>query len=766
MLLLLLGRWQDALFGLAALANTVIGCVQELRARRMLERLALLHDVQVTVLRQSGPAEIAVRDVLPEDLLLLRPGEQLPADACVLTAAGLEVDESLLTGESDPVPKTAGDRLLSGSSVIAGTGRARVERIGADSFAGRIGAQAKRFSLINSELRNGLNRILRTLSWALLPIMALVVNGQIQSEHGWSEAIRNGTWRDAAVAAVASVISMIPQGLVLMTSVAFAVGALKLARRQVLVQELPAVEALARVDILCLDKTGTLTEGAAVFEAAYRPDGQVLGGYGSQDGRAVAGADGSGGRALARWELALSWFAADVNANATSRCLRSVFKDAPTASPLSTVVFASSRKWSAVSFAAGPASGAWVLGAPEFVLNRAAGGAPDPSVAPVLAVAAELALSGRRVLVLAHAPTAMTGPEAEQYMLPPGLLPVVVLTFREQIRPDAARTLAYFKDEGIGVRIISGDSPGTVSAVAREVGLVFEGDGVDARTLPSDPDQLGEILEGHLVFGRVTPGQKKDMVQALQRRGHVVAMTGDGVNDALSLKEADLGIAMGSGAAATRTVSRLVLLDNKFSRLPAVMAEGRRVIANVERVSMLFLTKTAYAVLLSLAYAGLFWPFPFLPRQLSAVDGLTIGIPAFFLALMPNTRRYVPGFLKRSLVFAIPAGSVAAVVVLAVNAYALFGTAYPLPTVRNATVLALSVVGLWVLLVLARPLDRWRRLLVASMYLGLGGLLALPLVRDFFALAVPPPDLLAVSLLAASAGCAGIEAIHRHLHKD
>ena len=736
LLLLALGHWQDALFGLAALANSVIGTVQEFRAKRLLDTLALLQAPRTRVLRQGRIRDIPVEDVVADEVLVLRSGDQLPADAVVLHADGLEIDESLLTGESDPVSKAGGGALLSGSIVVAGAGNATATRVGTDSYANRLTAEAKRYSLVNSELRNGLNRVLKTVSWALLPIMALVINGQIQAEHGWEEALRSGTWRDAAVAAAGSVISMVPQGLVLMASVAFAVGALKLARSNVLIQELPAVEGLARVDILCLDKTGTLTAGSIVFDDVHRLDDPAPPG----------------------WERALAWLGADQNANSTARCLRQAFTDAVEPAPASTVPFSSARQWSAVSFTGHPGQGAWILGAPEVVL--AADGAAH---ARALRLAAELAASGRRTLVLAHASLPLPGAAAAPDRPPDGLQPAVLLTFREKVRPDAAAALAYFREEGVGLRVISGDNPGTVAAIAREVGLTFEGQGFDGRMLPTDPELLSSVLEEHQVFGRVAPARKKDMVLALQRRGHVVAMTGDGVNDALALKTADIGIAMGSGAPATRAVSRLVLLDGEFARLPAVVAEGRRVIANMERVSMLFLTKTSYAVLLSVAYGVLFWEYPFLPRQLSAIDGLTIGIPAFFLALMPNTRRYVPGFLKRSLAFSIPAGLVAGAVVLAVNIYAR-SAGYSTFQVRTGSVIALTTVGLWVLVVLARPLNVRRGLLAGAMYAGLLGLFAVPWVRDFFELGVPAPDLLAVSVGTAVPGCLAIELIHRLQH--
>ncbi|KIS26129.1 ATPase [Arthrobacter sp. SPG23] len=732
-LLLALGQWQDALFGFAAVGNAVIGVVQEYRAKKSLDRLAVLNFPHARVLRDGAIQDIPTAEVVLDDVILLFAGDQVPADATVYDAHGLEIDESLLTGESNPVDKAPGTEVLAGSSVVGGQGRAQVIRVGDDSFAGKLTTQAKRFSLVNSEIRTGLNKVLRWITWGLLPVMAIVVNGEMQAQGGWNQALDTGAWKTAAVGAVASVIAMVPLGLVLMASVAFALGGLRLARDKVLIQELAAVEGLARVDMLCLDKTGTLTEGKIIFDGVHD-----------------AGAAPAEG-----WQQALGWFGADPDANATARCLAAVYKDDGGLRPASSVPFASSRKWSAVSFNNGSAPGAWVLGAPELVLE-----ATTPGHARALASAAGLASSGLRALVLAHAGRPMADREAEAAALPSMLVPAAVLTFREKIRPDAAATLAYFRKQGVDLRILSGDDPRTVAAVARNVGL-DAADGYDARELPEDPELMADVLQNHTVFGRVTPAQKKAMVAALRSRGHVVAMTGDGVNDALALKEADIGIAMGSAAAATKAVSRLVLLDGRFDRLPGVVAEGRRVIANIERVSMLFLAKTAYAIALSVAFGGLLWGFPFLPRQLSATDGLTIGIPAFFLALMPNARLYRPGFLKRSLTFAVPAGLIITAAVLAVNAYAAVAGVYGQDSVRTGSVMVLALVALWVLVVLSRPLNRWRLLIVASMYAGLFALLTVPVIADFFGIASPPDTLRNAALLAAVGGCAAVELVFR-----
>jgi cation-transporting ATPase E len=741
-LLLVLGQWQDALFGFAAVGNAVIGVVQEYRAKRVLDRVTVINAPHARVLRDGAVQDIAVDAVVDDDILVLRAGDQVSADATMLDSESLEIDESLLTGEADPILKAPGADVLSGSSVVAGHGRARVTRVGAESFASQLTAEAKRFSLVNSEIRNGVNRILRWITWALLPIMAIVVNGQMQVHGGWELAISTGSWRVAVVGAVASIIAMVPLGLVLLTSVAFAISGVRLAQQKVLIQELAAVEVLARVDIICVDKTGTLTEGAIVFDAVHQ-----------------IATTPNPGRETSGWRQTLGWLGAEPNANATARCLAEQFPADGALTAVSAIPFSSERKWSAVDFGSqAVAPGTWVLGAPELVLPS--GASPGSVIATALSEANALASAGMRTLVLAHSAETMATDVTGGSRLPFGLSPTVLLTFREKVRPDAARTLSYFHAQGVGVRIISGDDPDTVAAVAKEVGIHVE-KGYDARNLPADPDDLSDVMERHLVFGRVTPVQKKEMLQALQRRGHVVAMTGDGVNDALALKQADIGIAMNTAAAATKAVSRLVLLDGRFDRLPTVVAEGRRVIANTERVSVLFLTKTAYAIAMSVIFGALLWGFPFLPRQLSVTDGLTIGIPSFFLALMANTRRYRPGFLKRSLFFAVPAGFIVTAGILAVKTYATLVDGFSTAALQGASVITLSLIALWILVVAARPLNLARIAIVLAMYAGLVGLLAIPLLRAFFNLTVPPPELLHVSIIASLGGCLAVEVLGR-----
>jgi cation-transporting ATPase E len=523
-----------------------------------------------------------------------------------------------------------------------------------------------------------------------------------------------------------------------MTSIAFAVGAVRLSQRKVLVQELPAVEGLARVDVICLDKTGTLTAGDIVFDEAHpmvpwSPE--------------VTDDD-------EEWRHVLAWNGAEPDANATARCLAPEFPVERTLVPARRIPFSSDRKWSAVSFSTGP-SGTWVLGGPEIVFAESAG--QDA----LLRRAAELAGSGRRTLVLAQAPAALTAAEEDAETKPAGLVPIALLTFRESVRPDARETLEYFARQGVAVRIISGDNPHTVAAIAREVGLTGVS-GFDARELPEDERQLAAVLEHNQVFGRVTPEQKKAIVLALKSAGHTVAMTGDGVNDALAIKDADIGIAMESGSPATKAVARLILLDGKFAHLPGVVDEGRQVMANIERVSMLFLSKTAYAVSLALLFGILAHEFPFLPRQLSVTDGLTIGLPAFFLALLPNARRYESGFLKRSLGFAIPAGVVIAGLILAVSLVA-GAMGLPIEVERTGATIAVALGGLAILVSRSMPLTWLKSAIVVAMIAGLVLLLTVPITTWFFQLEPLPLPYLSV-VLASSAIAAGAIAIIHLVH--
>ncbi len=679
---------QDALFGVVLVVNTAIGIIQELRAKQTLDRLALLSAPKARVVRDGAPAEIPVGQVVLDDVVELEPGDQVVVDGAVTAAQGLEVDESLLTGESDPVAKEPGDEVLSGSFCAAGSGRYRASRVGREAYAARLAEEARKFTLVQSELRSGIDLVLAGISWLLVPTVALLVWSQVRSVMSLGEAMR---------VSAAGVVGMVPQGLVLLTSVAFAVAVIRLGRRQVLVQELPSVEGLARVDVVCFDKTGTLTRGSLSVQAIEVLDDAV-------DAHA----------ALA----AIS--AADPTPNATLRAIGAHNGESPGWQLTGMVPFSSARKWSGASFAE---TGSWVLGAPEVVL---------PGDHRIAEQVERHALDGKRVLLLAR-----SGSLPDGDVLPVALAPVALVVLGDDLRPDAADTLRYFAEQGVAAKVISGDHPQTVGAIARRIGIPGAEQVVDARDLPDDQRALAASLDAATVFGRVTPHQKRAMVKALQGAGHVVAMTGDGVNDVLALKDADIGIAMGSGSSASRAVAQLVLLEGQFDTLPDVVGEGRRVIANIERVANLFVTKTVYAVFLAVAVGVLTLPFPFVPRHLTLVGTLTIGLPAFFLALAPSKKRARRGFIKRVLRFAVPVGILAGAST-SLAYWLAISEDLPVIEARTVATMVLGAIGLAVLAVAIRPLQGWHQALLATMAFSFFVVLATPGLRQFFELELPP----------------------------
>ncbi|WP_101750645.1 HAD-IC family P-type ATPase [Nesterenkonia massiliensis] len=786
--IILLGRWLDLLFAVAAVGNVIIGLIQEYSAKRKLDAIALLHQDNIRVLRDGMVLLVHREQVVLDDVVELRRGDQVPADGVVLSSDALDIDESMLTGEAVPVSKHRGDQVLSGTAVLSGTGRFQVTAVGEKAHAVKLAAEAKKYLKINSEIRRALEKIAFWLSLALLPITAVVFNGQMQAHGGWAAAWESTAWREAMVTAVSSVTAMVPAGLALMTTIAFAVAAVKLAQNQVLIQEQPAVEILARVDVVCFDKTGTLTDGTIAFHGAslLDEDGIPLRWERGTAGTAVEGAAETaapgramqGGTALEGtrpWQQVLAHFGADELANPTAAALNVPFTALPRHRPVAHVQFSSMRRWSSVSFAddAGELAGHWVLGAPEILRSPAA--APDVNVARLLSHTDAIAAQGLRALVLCWAPlrpagdpgdlkatVSGSGKSADQAAarLPAQIRPVTLLTFKENVRRDAAETLEFFREQNVALKVISGDNPHTVAAVARDVGMVFDDDGIDASQLPDSEQALRSAVSTHTVFGRVTPEQKSAMVKALQANGHVVAMTGDGINDALAVKNADLGIAMGNGAPATKAVSRMVLLDGKFSRLPGVLAEGRKVIANTERLAHLFLTKTTYAIILGMFFALAFWQFPFLPRQFSTVDFLMIGCPAFFLAIMPNTQRYRGGFLKRSALFSLPPSLAICAALIAVSA---FGRHFQeeASEIQTASFICLALVGLWVLNTALRPLTGVRIVLIAGMYLLLTAVLLVPISQQYHLFTLPSAELLAAAFVASLLGCGLVEVGHR-----
>ncbi len=715
-LILVAGYPADALFAGVVVSNSIIGVFQEVRARRTLRDLELLNAPKAVARRDGDDVELGVSQVVADDILVLSPGDQVVVDGEVLRSVGLDCDESLLTGESDPVEKVVGDTVMSGSFVSSGSGLYRATGIGADSYAAKLAEEARIFKLADSELRKGVNIILRWLTFIIPPAAGLLLLRLLGSD----EVDR---WQDALQGTVAAAVAMVPDGLVLLTSLAFIVGIIALARRQALAKELASVELLARVDTLCLDKTGTITTGEISYGGV-----EPLNGNHVDDVGAALGALG----------------AADPSPNPTLAAIITAHGDPGDGWVADEITpFSSARKWAATHFVD---RGSYYLGAPEILID-----ADDQSS---LAVVRERAEAGSRVLVLAHADG-----EHQGETQPDHLEPLAIVTLEDTVRSDAPEILDFFRSQGVTIKVISGDNPATVAAVARRAGVPNSDIGTDARTLPDDGDDadgFAETVDSTAVFGRVTPHQKRAMVRALQNRGRVVAMTGDGVNDVLALKDADMGIAMGAGSSSTRAVAQLVLLDNKFSTLPRVLAEGRRVINNIERVANLFITKATYAVLLTVLVGLSGAPFPFLPRQLTLIGTFSIGVPGFFLALSPNEALVRPGFLRRVLWFSLPAGVVAGAV-----AYVTYEIGRRLDDVtlaesRTIATITLLAAGLVILVAISRPLRPWKvglAVVMGSLYVAV---MTIPFLRDYFELDAPPTDGWVVTAIGSAVACVGV----------
>lgn len=714
----------NGLFGLLIVFNSVIGMVQEIRAKQMLDKLAIVGQAKPLVRRQSGTQSLPPAEVVLDDIIELGPGDQIVVDGDVVEESDLEVDESLLTGEADPIGKGIGDQVMSGSFVVSGSGAYRAARVGREAYAAKLAEEASKFTLVKSELRNGIDQILKFITYLLIPAGLLIIYTQLFTT--------DVGWRASVLAMVGALVPMVPEGLVLMTSLAFAVGVVRLGRRQCLVQELPAIEGLARVDVVCADKTGTLTEnGMRVSQVVELP-----------------GAEGLPVRAAL---AALA--AADTRPNASIAAIAEAFPTAPGWTSNAAAPFKSATKFSGVSFTE---HGNWVIGAPDVLL--------EPSSEPA-EQAEQIGARGLRVLLLGACDRAVDAPDA-----PGRVTPAALVVLEQKLRADARETLDYFAAQNVSVKVISGDNAVSVGAVAHELGL--SGDAMDARRLPSEPDQLAGALEEHTVFGRVRPDQKRAMVAALQARDHTVAMTGDGVNDVLALKDADIGVAMGAGSPAARSVAQIVLLDNKFATLPYVVGEGRRVIGNIERVANLFLTKTVYSVLLALLVglvglaSALFGTkpllYPFQPIHVTVAAWFTIGIPSFILSLAPNSERAHPGFVRRVMSGALPAGLVVGIATFASYLLAYRGSeATPVQQIQASTTALITLLATagWVLAVVARPYQWWRLALVIGCGLAYVGIFAIPLAREKFLLDPTNVALTSMALGIGALGAAAIEAM-------
>ena len=741
-LVLITGSWRDAVFGFVIIINTGIGIVTELRAKRTLDRLSILVASEFLVHRDGRDVEVPHNEIVLDDLLWIRAGEQVPADGQIIQTWGLELDESMLTGESRTVRHKVGEQVYSGATAVSGMALVKVNAVGSHSYAATLTAQAKVYKKTVSDLNKGINTILKFMTFLVVPLCILLILSQVHTVGGWGTALSTGEWRQAVVSAVAGVVGMIPEGLVLLTSLNFAVAAMRLARHNTLVQELESVETLARVDALNLDKTGTITDGGIAFNRLVM--------LGSANAAAEQAATQS-----------LYDCCNEEQPNGTGQAVLAGLKAQGYGAGAveSRVPFSSARKWSAVR----KSGETWYMGAPEVIISALEG-----DYSSVLQRVNEYANDGNRVLLVARS-TAPLSPRSglrgaveganvsDDPQLDPKAEPVALVLCSEKIREDAERTLAWFREQGVRCRVISGDNPVTVGAIARRVKLTGDHEPVamDARELPEDVNELARVLENVDVLGRVLPDQKKAIVQALHTQNHVVAMTGDGVNDALAIKEADLGIAMGNAAPATKAVAQMVLVDSKFSHLPDVVARGRQVMANMERVASLFLVKTVYSALISLGVVLTQIPYPYLPRHITYIGALTIGMPAFILALAPNTRRYIPGFLKRVVTFALPGGIATALSVLLaswtlpnVMGWDVVNNDADLSALRATSAIILFLMGVFVLARVARPLNSWRGALVAGF--AAAGIIGafIPFVANFFALILPTGTTLVATLIA------------------
>ncbi|MEU1850363.1 HAD-IC family P-type ATPase [Streptomyces sp. NPDC019990] len=721
LIMLVVAPVQDSLFGYVILANTGIGIVQEWRAKRTLDSLALIGEVRPTVRRDGLSGQVSTSGIVLDDLIEVGPGDKVVVDGVCVEADGLEIDESLLTGEADPVVKRPGDQVMSGSFVVAGTGAFQATKVGREAYAAQLAEEASRFTLVQSELRSGISTILKYVTWMMVPTAIGLVVSQL--------FVKRNAFDDSVARMVGGIVPMVPEGLVLLTSVAFAIGVIRLGRTQCLVQELPAIEGLARVDTVCLDKTGTLTEGG-MDVTGLRP----LRGTDEAYVRRVLGALG----------------ASDPRPNASLKAIIDTYPAVDGWRCTRALPFSSARKYSGAAFSEGDGqSSTWLLGAPDVLF-------PDDD--PALAETERLNERGLRVLLLARVDRDR---DLDDPHVPTGAQPTALVVLEQRLRPDAADTLRYFAEQNVQAKVISGDNAVSAGAVAAKLGL--SGTTVDARRLPAEQDGMARALDDGTVFGRVTPQQKRTMVGALQYRGHTVAMTGDGVNDVLALKDADIGVAMGSGSEATRAVAQIVLLNNSFATLPSVVAEGRRVIGNITRVATLFLVKTVYSVLLAILVVCSQVEYPFLPRHLTLLSTLTIGVPAFFLALAPNKERARPHFVRRVMRYAVPGGVVAAVATFATYliARAHYTGAGALDAETSAATLTLFLISMWVLAIIARPYTWWRIALVASMAGAFLLVLVVPWLQHFFALRLVGMTMPWIAVGIAAVAAATLELVWR-----
>ena len=673
-------------FMIIVVVNTVIGIYQEIRAKRAVDKLTLVAEGAIRTVRDGKLVEIPVHDLVRDDIVEFRAGDQICADG-IVRSGNLQVNESLITGEADAIVKEVGDELMSGSFVISGKARVQLTKVGPDSFAAKLAAEAKANPQAKrSGMQKSLDGLIRAVGFLLVPIgIAMFYQHYVNLEMGI---------RDSAEGTVAALIGMIPEGLYLLTSVALAVSALKLSKQRVLVKDMNCIETLARVDVFCVDKTGTITE----------PNMEV---------ENVVPLSGDDPEYLE--DILSAFYDGQEPDNDTARAMTEMFSRNVGIQCTRRIPFASDTKWSAAEL---KNKGTIIIGAPEFIMGG--------RFREIANQVDEWSNLGYRVLLVAEYGEFPSDRCLQERLLQP--LALVLLTNR--IRPEAPATFAYFQEQGVTIKVISGDNPATVADVARRAGIPNADRYIDTTRLETDKDFLNAVEE-YTVFGRVTPDKKKRLIKALKKRKHTVAMTGDGVNDVLAMKEADCGIAMASGAQAASQVAQLVLLDSDFAAMPDIVAEGRRVINNIQRSAALFLVKNIFSLFLSILTIFTNLPYPLIPLHLTVISTTTIGIPSFFLAMEPNYERVSGRFLVGAFRKALPGGLVNIFVVGTALAYMAFFNLDPDEASTICTAI-LSVVGLMVLFQISKPMGTWRKVIWGAMATMLVTIFAF--FRGFFSL--------------------------------
>ena len=711
---LIFADWRDALFLGILIVNAGIGIWQEARAKRSLDRLAALVAPKATVVRDGRPRSVAVPQVVPGDLVLVGAGDQVVADGPVVHSEGLGLDESILTGESEPVTRGAGESLRAGSFAVEGSGAYLAEAVGRDTYAERLTGEAREFRHPRSPLERALDRLILVLTAAMVPLGLLL---------GWSLLEQDIAFRESVSTAVAAVITIVPEGLVLLTGLTYAVATRRMTRRGALSQQLNAVESLASVDTVCLDKTGTLTEDRLRVVELIPAEGVDEGELSVLLGR---------------------YAASSPSRNSTLEAVAAAYPG--TTEPVREgVPFSSRRRWSGLSMG----GRSYALGAPEhFPLDER-----------LYARAVEEAERGRRVLAFATGDVPLSLPHPDTPP-PAGLRPMGLVVLAEELRPDARETVAFLLEQGVELKVISGDAPATVAAIAADAGIPMGGEPVDGRELPPDETRMRELARDATVVGRISPDGKRRFVEALEAQGRYVAMVGDGVNDVPALKAARLALAQGSGSQMARAISDIVLVKGGFAAIPSMIREGRKVLRNLQRVAKLFVAKSALAAFLILTVGISTESYPFLPRHLTLASAITIGIPAFFLALAPSEGPWKPvRFLRELASFAIPAGTAAGLGVVA--SFLLSINLIDMNEIRARTVATtvLVAVGLYLIIVLEAS-SRVRGYTVGALCAALFALylvvLSLPDWRDFFQVAAPDAAIILVSLAGTALAVTGL----------